>query len=111
MSAGSSVDLLLGTLALSPAIPYGTYTTDIGIFKSTTDFNYEPGICACFTMALPYPAPDIGGTLTINVTGDPGLGTVTTNVTGVPELTTWAMMLLGFGLVGMRITRRGAVAV
>ncbi len=111
LNAGSSVDLLLGTLALSPAIPYGTYTTDIGLFESTTVLNYGPGICACFTMAFPYAAPDIGGTLTINVIGDPELAIRTSTVAGVPELASWAMMVLGFSLVGVRITRRGAVAV
>jgi hypothetical protein len=32
-------------------------------------------------------------------------------IAGVPELSTWAMMLVGFGLVGMQIRRRKALTV
>jgi len=42
---------------------------------------------------------------------DPELAIRTSTVAGVPELASWAMMVLGFSLVGVRITRRGAVAV
>jgi hypothetical protein len=30
-------------------------------------------------------------------------------VSGVPEISTWAMMLIGFGLVGLQLRRRGTV--
>ncbi len=34
----------------------------------------------------------------------------TIGIAGVPELTTWAMMILGFGLTGMRLRQRGTIA-
>jgi len=32
-------------------------------------------------------------------------------IDGVPELSTWAMMLIGFGLVGIQVRRRQALPV
>ncbi|SRR6266851_2037834 len=41
-----------------------------------------------------------------------GIDNVTFGTSAVPELSTWAMMLLGFGLVGLRLSNRnGALAV
>ncbi len=43
------------------------------------------------------------------VTGDMANIELGTPPSGVPELGTWAMMLLGFGLVGVRLGRRSAI--
>ncbi len=52
-----------------------------------------------FRHLLPDIGPDIG--VQLNDTID---------VPAVPELATWGMMILGFGLVGVRLRQRGAVA-
>ncbi len=51
------------------------------------------------------------GAFTLNITGNntgPGLGTLagTVSMSAVPEPTTWAMMLIGFGVVGYSLRRR-----
>jgi hypothetical protein len=36
-------------------------------------------------------------------------GDLNPQISGVPEISTWAMMLIGFGLVGFKLRRRGTV--
>ncbi len=93
------------------------------------------GICTCgpgFTLALGFAsdsetqAVNFGvfprtfvesGPISATLYLDPALqaqgwtATFTSDVAeGVPELSTWAMMILGFGSVGLRLRRRSAVA-
>ncbi len=59
-----------------------------------------------FTAGVLHEAEGLFGKLTLAPMTGTGMPTA-----GVPELSTWAMMILGFGLVGLRLRRRKDAAV
>jgi hypothetical protein len=85
-----------GTLALGFASDSETQSVNFGVFPRT--FVEAGPISATLYLAPALQAQGWTATFTSDVAD------------GVPELSTWAMMILGFGSVGLRLRRRSAVA-
>ena len=81
-----------------------------------TSFSFAPG--TMFAVGQSYAATlGQGGTFTVdpsvgNVNFTGGVGIVTSSIAAVPEPATWAMMLVGFGMMGASMRyRRKSIAV
>jgi hypothetical protein len=131
---GGYVDLdgsngVAGTLQSTPTFAAGTYTLtfDLGgnarddVNKTTTitlgDFNQSINLASSDTLApYSFTFKTTGGHLTFaDLTGGNGnIGNVLDNVSlsAIPEPATWAVMLMGFGGLGvrMRFSRRRSLA-
>ncbi len=70
-----------------------------------------PGSWSTFTASYTATVADAGGAITITLASPGGQGdfdNVTLNDTTVPEPASWALMIVGFGLVGGAVRRRSA---
>jgi hypothetical protein len=99
----------LGTLSLNGHVLSVLFFADWPLEGGWTSMHRFSTVPADFVLGL--------NTLTMQVTtsdvaADGGRleGLLIEGVSAIPELTSWAMIVIGFALVGLRLRRRGAIA-
>lgn len=106
----------VGTTALPGSIAF--YSDNVDGFDALADTSGPPGAFYTNTVTMPELGPEEGpnGAIYTPTANQPGFisGFLTTYVfisdSAVPEPATWAMMLVGFGAIGLAFRRRRGLA-
>jgi len=110
-------NLLSGAFTLAHISGQGTSgslhdSTDIGTVTYTSDIlDFSKSLAQDFSVSLNAAAPPFGFTANQSLNGFKAASTGIFSASSVPEPTTWAMMIMGFGLLGVAARRRRLVSV